>query len=558
MPVNSVRGALKDTQTVLSALSASSNTDQASSYERELQWLVISKATTQTYGWLISVILDQTLPLSQDIGYWDSILDSYRYTALYSLQTSPLRLLAFGKDVYRDVRARGGDVAQDGWKQFYGLVKQVVQERNLQDVRHRVISPVTRIRSECQQKRSQLKRMRAMNANALGILLGEGLSNQSIHEKGLATPVEAEEQADTRDKWRGAVLKNIALMDAVLKSVSSKGASADAFDAAVGNATEDDQLFQLGAKEDAATASNAVEPAEAVQRLQAILANRLTTYQSSFADEVRQYGKPSRLIRYWLPAILLFLSSSTLLRIVANRKVEITTWIAEFGVTVRDFWANWVVEPTRRVIGTIRHDEGSEISIMSKRSLEGDRESLERMVVDFAVKADKANLSEAQIADIRTKVKEGDLTPVLKAYEKDLQSPFKGALFGNLVQALLIQVQKTKVDVEVAMGGIDGMLKSQELLFGLIGLTPGLLISVFLGRWLYSTFGSRKSIAQGRQAGQLLRTLRYDLHLPLVQTCYMDVDFCPETSTVYSPPLRRPTLASYCTKIRDYCYVKYT
>jgi len=100
------------------------------------------------------------------------------------------------------------------------------------------------------------------------------------------------------------------------------------------------------------------------------------------------------------------------------------------------------VEPTKKVIGTIRHDEESEVSILSKRSLEGDRASLERMVV------------------------EGDLTLVLRAYEKDMQKPLLGTIRGNLIRALLIQVQKTKVDVEVAMSGIDSILKSQELLFG--------------------------------------------------------------------------------------------
>ena len=104
---------------------------------------------------------------------------------------------------------------------------------------------------------------------------------------------------------------------------------------------------------------------------------------------------------------------------------------------------------------------------MSKKSLEGDRDSLERMVVDFAMD-DKTigSLSEADITEIRAKVQEGDLTVVLKAYERDLRRPFMGTVKGDLVRALLIQIQKTKVDVEVAMGGIDALLKSQELVFG--------------------------------------------------------------------------------------------
>jgi nuclear-control-of-ATPase protein 2 len=92
------------------------------------------------------------------------------------------------------------------------------------------------------------------------------------------------------------------------------------------------------------------------------------------------------------------------------------------------------------------------------------------MVVDFAVdnpaSGHRAPLNEAEIAEIRGKVHEGDITPVLRAYEQDLRKPFVGTIRGDLVRALLIQVQKTKVDVEVAMGGIDALLKSQELVFG--------------------------------------------------------------------------------------------
>jgi len=142
-------------------------------------------------------------------------------------------------------------------------------------------------------------------------------------------------------------------------------------------------------------------------------------------------------------------------------------WIRDLGTTLIDFWANWVVEPTKKVIGTIRHDESSEISIMSRKSLEVDRASLERMVVDFAVDTPTgSSLTQSQIEAIKVNIQEGDLTPVLRVYEKELQNPLYGTLRGNLVRALLIQIQKTKVDVEVAMGGIDSLLKSQELVFG--------------------------------------------------------------------------------------------
>ena len=152
-----------------------------------------------------------------------------------------------------------------------------------------------------------------------------------------------------------------------------------------------------------------------------------------------------------------------------NRKEQIFNWFHDFRTTAVDFWFNWVVTPVQNIIKTVRHDEGSELSLLSKQSLEGDRASLERMVIDFALdNPEVAGLkgSGAAVAAIRKKVREGDLTPVLRAYEQDLKRPVMGAMTGNLIRTLLIQIQKTKVDVEVAVGGIDALLKSQELVFG--------------------------------------------------------------------------------------------
>lgn len=154
---------------------------------------------------------------------------------------------------------------------------------------------------------------------------------------------------------------------------------------------------------------------------------------------------------------------------------------------------------------------------MSRRSLTADMESLERMVVDFAVDNPAATttddsaigpLSNATIELVRARVKEGDLTPVLKAYERDLRNPFKGAIKGELVRALLIQIQKTKVDVEVAISGIDRLLKSQELVFGFVGLTPGVLVCVGVFQWARSTLGGRRGRRNYQKTGQMVRTMR--------------------------------------------------
>ncbi|KAF2210686.1 hypothetical protein CERZMDRAFT_44936 [Cercospora zeae-maydis SCOH1-5] len=499
-----------------------------SELERELEWLLVSKATTQVYGHVLGSILDEAVRLSDDIWYWDEVLGSQRYTALYSVQVSPLRLWDFGSAVWRDAKSRAeqrhfgiasaGQDARDSvaqqWSVFYGLVKQVVKEKSGKEVRARILSPVTRIRSEVRAKQSALKKVRSRNANALGVLLGEGLANEnmgghySLHHAGVDGIGSPPATRDVQQKWRASVSRNVALMEAVLAKVNDLETPNDKFDSAIATLTDDDPLFNVNSS-DVGLAPQAV-----AERLSRVLTLGLGQYTTSAKDLKKQHGRPSKWVRYWLPITIGLVSSSTILRILAHRQAEIVQWIEDLGATAIDFWQNWVVEPTRNVIRTIRHDEGSEISIMSKRSLEGDRESLERMVVDFAIDVPAtatetgAPLTEMEIADIRAKVREGDLTPVLKAYEKDLSSPLKGAMRGNLIRALLIQVQKTKVDVEIAMGGIDSLLKSQELLIGFISLTPGLLVAYGFTRWVRTSFTQNRGTKAQRKHGVMLRQLR--------------------------------------------------
>lgn len=487
-----------------------------SQYEYEVEWLLVSKATTQTYGLILNTFLDQIIPLSHDIWYWDQVLGSYTYSSLYAVQTSPLRWWLWGKDIYQESRIRStfsrraslfsrspqsdSDGLAQRWARFYSIVRETVMERSLKDVQRKMFSTVSLCRSEAKQKQMQLKRLREMTATGLGVLVDEGLNFEIDDER---------EVRDHSAELRGVVERSVALMDLVLRDASNLEHRVSEFEDKVFAGIEEDPDLSIHADE------MVNKPAIVARRLLSILEERIPGHVLETNKVVAANGRPSRLVRYWLPMGLLLVSSSTLLRFLANRKADIIDWIRDLGVTTRDFWFNWVVEPVRKVIGTIRHDSQSEIAIMSRDSLKADRESLERMVVEFAT--DKPSLAESsspltetQIAEIRDKVKEGDVTPVLKAYERDLRKPFVGAVKGDLVRSLLIQVQKTKVDLEVAMTGIDALLKSQELVFGFVGLTPGILVSITVLSYLRGVFLSNRRGArqQGERVGRCVRTLR--------------------------------------------------
>lgn len=441
---------------------------------QELEWLLVSKVTAQTYGLILNVLLEQIIPLSRDIWYWDEVLGTYANTGLYTVQSSPQIFWKWSQEVYRDARQRlqsiHGESDQqsqtslslsDRWAQFYGLVKDSMREHSLANVQSKILSPLTVCRTEVKLKQRHLKRLREMSASSLGILMNEALMFETDDE----VSVHSDTTSQAREEWRNVVSKSIALMETVLRNVTQIELGSSEFEDTVFEHFMDDPET---AQQEATNLQLPPEPAKLAKRLEELLGTHLPTQISKARTIVQQHGKPSLVVRYWIPGLLLFLSSSTLLRLFFNRKAEIKMWIEDLGTTTQDFWYNWVVEPLKRVIATIRHDEDSEVALMSKGSLEGDRASLERMVVEFAKdnSPNGAVLSDTEVAEIRVKVKEGDLTPVLKAYEKDLRKPFAGAIRGDLIRALLIQTQKTKVDIEVAVSGIDALLKSQELVFG--------------------------------------------------------------------------------------------
>lgn len=507
------------TQTIEASVANSEESKVNSTQVQELEWLLVSKAATQTYGIILNALLEQTIPLSNEIRYWDQVLGSYRYAGLYTVQTSPIRLWYWANDIYSDAWQRlqnlpsaGEDEEEarvlsvsDGWRQFYGLVKDSVRDRSLADMQSKFLSPLTMSRLEARSKRSHLKRLREMSASGLGILMDEGMIFDADEE----APVSTKDPSNSKEEWRSVVSKSVSLMETVLQNIHSLELGAGEFEETVFMGVDDDSQPSQHESMENQSVPRVVRLAS---RLQEILRVHMPTHITTSTELATEYGRPSRLVRYWLPGLALLLSSGTLLRILANRKAEITTWVRDFGTTSIDFWNNWMVEPMKKVIRTIRHDKDSEIAIMSRESLKGDRDSLERMVVDFA--RDNANtstglpLTDSQISVVRAKVREGDLTPVLRAFEKDLRKPFIGTLRGDLIRALLIQVQKTKVDVELAISGIDALLKSQELVFGFVGLAPGILVSLSVSRWLRDIFAGRRGRVHGRKQGSMIRILR--------------------------------------------------
>ncbi|PWN45396.1 NCA2-domain-containing protein [Ceraceosorus guamensis] len=212
-------------------------------------------------------------------------------------------------------------------------------------------------------------------------------------------------------------------------------------------------------------------------------------------------GSPSFLARAWPTLVLTPLISMITLRAVLRNWDAVKAQVQDAKETLRGFVVGWVWNPVMGLLDTLREGD-KRAMIMTAESLNSDVQSLERMVVEFA--GEKQTLSATELAALSSRVREGDLSEVLKVYEQELKSPLKSAVTGSLVRSLLIQIQKAKVDIETAMAGIDRLLKSQQLLFGAVGVAPAMGAVYLVYSWS-SNRVAEWSGRRGRQAGRQTR-----------------------------------------------------
>ncbi|EGD92329.1 uncharacterized protein TERG_08991 [Trichophyton rubrum CBS 118892] len=479
----------------------------AREYTTSLLWLVASKATVQTFAAVMSSMVDETVPLSDGIWYWDEVLGSAFYSGLYTLQTAPARWAGYLISLYRTIRqtgsnhnnvrhARRGSTAEDlsvgsglhdgttlmaRWRAFYRLVHRSVSARPVSSsqARELALSPFQLARSRARASRSGLRRLREMTACAVGLLMEEGLlfdvadEDETIITPAIITPdagvgagastgldptPSSSKKHDNPDEWRDLVSRTTVLMQTVLQHVNNLDTDLTGFEdnvfSTVGSGIRAMEESLVATTEGTAGTGRSPNPTDqaylVIQLLIDVLEHHLPRQQKQSRLLARSYARPS----------------------------------------------------TR-----------CEVALMSKNSLDADFSSLERMVVDFVCTRPSQDLGLASshpdaLDLIRQGVRQGDLTPVLRAYERDLQRPFIGAIRGDLVTALLIQIQKTKVDVEVAISGINSILKSQELVFAFIGLTPSILVSYATVQWAAGLLGSRRGLRQGQRRSEIVRSLR--------------------------------------------------
>ena len=219
--------------------------------------------------------------------------------------------------------------------------------------------------------------------------------------------------------------------------------------------------------------------------------------------------RPSLLERYLFPVGKALLG--VFLGFYCWRRIDIyQAWIALQGVFLasQNIVAVWIVSPLREIWQTVRYQRAVGFKIVSEAAIQADLDSLERMLLEFKQPSDQP----------------GDLSPVLRLYEQAIKHPLRNALFGDLVKLLLIQGQKSKVDLEGALLALDRLLRANELNFELMAVLP--LLALLVGLALFG--GRLYQRLAGRSERQIQGTMREQLRsLELsLNTAEEDLDEC--------------------------------
>lgn len=223
---------------------------------------------------------------------------------------------------------------------------------------------------------------------------------------------------------------------------------------------------------------------------------------------LQNYRKPRRATRHWLRytggAVGLALVSGWLIQhspLMGSRDIE--NWLKQGGETILAFSKEHVEKPLMSIRDDLfetfrrRHHGAAELEDVQLTV-----DSLHRMLKAFTEQLKgreaAASTTEQEMMEI-----------VMNRYEKEITHPLQNLLGGELFRAMLIQVQKLKLDIETAMLELNQILRANEINFAILAALPAFLFAMILV-WLLraSLLQSKGTEGRGR-ASRLHRRMLF-------------------------------------------------
>ncbi|XP_048135977.1 protein DGS1, mitochondrial isoform X2 [Rhodamnia argentea] len=239
--------------------------------------------------------------------------------------------------------------------------------------------------------------------------------------------------------------------------------------------------------------------------------------ESYLSFEVAKYKMPRKVTQYWISytcgAVGFAACSMWLVRHSSLMgSSDINNWIREARDSTLSFFNDHVEQPLLSIRDELfetfrkRHESAMELEEVHLTA-----ESLHRMLQAFSEQAEGQKLpedaSDQQMLEI-----------VMARYEKELMHPVKNLLSGELARALLIQVQKLKLDIETAMLELNQILRANEINFAILAALPAFFLSLILlmimRAWLKQ---DTKAEGRGRVARLQRRLLLVEIEKRIMQ-----------------------------------------
>lgn len=230
----------------------------------------------------------------------------------------------------------------------------------------------------------------------------------------------------------------------------------------------------------------------------------LDKLESYICSLVVKHRKPKNITQHWVHyacgAVGLSVCSLWLLRHSSLMgSSDLDNWIQEAKDSTVSFFKDHVEQPILSIRDELfetfrkRHQ-----GIMDLEEVRLTSNSLHRMLLAFSeqTKGQKSpvNASDQEMLEI-----------VMDRYEKELMHPIQNLLNGELARAMLIQVQKLKLDIETAMLELNQILRANEINFAVLAALPAFFISLLLIMLVRAWF-KQDTKAEGR--GRVARIQR--------------------------------------------------
>jgi len=216
-----------------------------------------------------------------------------------------------------------------------------------------------------------------------------------------------------------------------------------------------------------------------LDRMRALEA-RLPTTIALCSSAGRQVRRAPLVFRIWPVATLAFCTCLGLVLRPGNafKDMSVSQLLKSLWGASLTIIKDHLEEPTREIYKELfsqQHNAGvSQWTLQAKIS----RESLERMIETFRSKVGnvpvltKGDSSAEGIANL-------DL--VMRIYEEQVKSPVSSMLFGDMLQALLIQMQSLKVNMEEEAAAVNALMKANQLSLQMMAAVPALLFGTGVG-----------------------------------------------------------------------------